>query len=166
MRETRDTVWQRRGVSWLWDSDALAQVCEASDAWSMRQFLQAKANWPNELPSNSGEAVVVAGLEGCLDLLAPAEAEAWLEDKVKEAILSFQRFYHCETALVFWMPSSKGRITINAATDAVTWTCSPPNSQQTLDFGRILWGEALEYPQLILLSQGTVPSGLFHRRIS
>ena len=27
MRQTKDTVWQRRGISWIWDATALAQVC-------------------------------------------------------------------------------------------------------------------------------------------
>lgn len=35
-----------------------------------------------------------------------------------------------------------------------------------LDFGRILWGEAPEYPQEILLREGGKPVGLFHLRIT
>jgi hypothetical protein len=27
MRQTVDTVWQRRGTSWLWDEEARNQVC-------------------------------------------------------------------------------------------------------------------------------------------
>ncbi len=36
----------------------------------------------------------------------------------------------------------------------------------TLDFGRILWGEAREYPQEILLPAASKTAGLFHLRIT
>ena len=53
MRQTVDTVWQRRGTSWLWDEEARNQVCVASEVWSLRQFLQSQGRWPDDLPSNS-----------------------------------------------------------------------------------------------------------------
>ncbi len=65
MRQLIDTVWQRRGTSWLWDEEALNHVCKASEAWSLRQFVQAVGKWPEQLPSNTGVTLVVAGLEGC-----------------------------------------------------------------------------------------------------
>jgi hypothetical protein len=43
--------------------------------------------------------LVVAGLEGSLDLLAPDQAEIWLGDTIKRAILSFQDAYGGEAAL-------------------------------------------------------------------
>jgi hypothetical protein len=48
--------------------------------------------------------LVVAGLEGSLDLLAPDQAEIWLGDTIKRAILSFQDAYGGEAALIFWLP--------------------------------------------------------------
>ena len=82
MRQVLDTVWQRRGTSWLWDEEARNTVCAADEVWSLRQFLQAAApgaqGWPDDLPSNGGQTLVVAGLEGSLDLLAPDQAEIWL----------------------------------------------------------------------------------------
>ncbi len=166
MRQLRDNVWQRRGTSWLWDAEALAQVCAASEAWSLRQFLLAVGNWPEDLPSNKETTLVVAGLDGCLDLLNPSDAENWLGAEVKAAILSFQDFYGGAASLIFWLPSGDGRIKINSATDAVGWRCAAPNSGQQLDFGRLLWGEAREYPQEILLREGGKPAGLFHSRIT
>lgn len=166
MRQLQDSVWQRRGTSWIWDAEALAQVCAVSEVWSLRQFLLAVGHWPEDLPSNNETTLVVAGLDGCLDLLAPADAENWLGAEVKAAILSFQDFYGGEASLIFWLPSGAGRITINSATDAVGWRCAAPHSGQQLDFGRLLWGEAREYPQEILLREGGKPAGLFHLRIT
>lgn len=166
MKQIRDTVWQRRGTSWLWDDEALAQVGTASEVWSLRQFVQATGHWPEDLPSNDNNTMVVAGLDGCLDLLTPTDAESWLASEMKDAILSFQEFYDGQAALIFWLPSGAGRITSNSATDAVSWRCAHPNANERIDFGRVLWGEAHEYPQEILLREGAKPSGLFHLRIT
>jgi hypothetical protein len=166
MKQLRDTVWQRRGTSWLWDAEALAQVCVANEVWSLRQFMQAAGHWSDDLPSNSSNTLVVAGLEGCLDLLTPADAENWLASEMKDAILSFQEFYDGQAALAFWLPSCAGRITTNSATDAVSWRCAHPNAQENIDFGRVLWGEAHEYPQEIVLRDGAKAAGLFHLRIT
>ena len=166
MRRNLDTVWQRRGTSWLWDAEALAQVSIASEVWSLRQFVQASGHWPDDLPSNDSNTLVVAGLDGCLDLLTPADAEGWLASQMKDAILSFQAFYDGQAALIFWLPTGAGRITVNPATDAVSWRCALPNADEHIDFGRVLWGEAHEYPQEILLRDGGKPAGLFHLRIT
>ena len=58
------------------------------------------------------------------------------------------------------------RLKLHAATDAVTWLCEAPYRGSQLDFGRILWGEANEYPQEILLREGGKAVGLFHLRIT
>ena len=166
MKQLLDTVWQRRGTSWLWDEEARNQVCAASEVWSLRQLLQSVGKWTDDLPSNGSKTLVVAGLEGGLDLLSPVDAEVWLGDSVKDAILSFQTHFDGDAALVFWLPSGQGRIKVHSATDAVSWRCAAPHGEQMLDFGRILWGEAREYPQEILLREGRKPAGLFHLRIT
>ncbi|WP_419685626.1 hypothetical protein ACN22W_00030 [Burkholderia theae] len=166
MRQLLDTVWQRRGTSWVWDEEARNQICVASEVWSLRQFLRAAGNWPDALPSNGDQTLVVAGLDGSLDLLMPTDAEAWLGDVVKPAVLSFQDAYAGDAALVFWLPTGHTRIKVQVSTDAVNWLCAPPHGQSQIDFGRILWGEANEYPQEILLRDGGRPAGLFHLRIT
>lgn len=168
MRQLLDTVWQRRGTSWVWDEEARNQICAASEVWSLRQFLRtskAPGNWPDDLPSNGGKTLVVAGLDGSLDLLTPTDAEAWLGDAIKPAILSFQDEWGSDGALVFWLPGSHNRVRANAATDEVGWLCHAPHGHQ-IDLGRILWGQANEYPQEILLREGGKPAGLFHLRIT
>ena len=69
-------------------------------------------------------------------------------------------------AQVFWLPTGRGCIKVNAATDAATWACPPPHQGQVLAFGRILWGEAGEYPQELVLQAGGRSAGLYHGRIT
>lgn len=166
MKQLLDSVWQRRGTSWIWDEEARNLVCAAGEVWSLRQFLRAVGQWPDDLPSNGGNTLVVAGLEGGLDLLTPEDAEAWLGDAVKKAILSFQDAYDGQAALVFWLPTGQGRIKLRPATDSVEWQCAAPHGDKLLPFGRVLWGEANEYPQEILLRAGAKSAGLFHLRIT
>lgn len=166
MKQLLDTVWQRHGTSWIWDEEARNQVCAAREVWSLRQFLRAAGRWPDDLPSNGNCTLVVAGLEGGLDVLTPDDAETWLGDGVKDAILSFQSYFEGEASLIFWLPSGFGRIKFLPATDSVEWRCAAPHGDRLLAFGRILWGEANEYPQEILLHEGTKPAGLFHLRIT
>jgi len=161
-----DTVWQRRGTTWLWDEAALPTVSTAAQAWSLRRLLRTVGQWPDELPGNDGQAVVVAGLDTALDALLPADAEAWLTDVLKPAVLSFQQHFGGGGALVFWLPTGRGRMKVNAASDAVSWACPPPHQGQLLAFGRILWGEGGEYPQELVLQAGGKPSGLYHGRIT
>ena len=166
MRQTVDTVWQRRGTSWLWDEEARNQVCVASEVWSLRQFLQSQGRWPDDLPSNDNQTLVVAGLDGCLDLLAPEQGEIWLGETIKSAILSFQDYYGGEAALIFWLPQGHSRLKQLVTNDAVLWLCEAPYRDNQIDFGRLLWGEANEYPQEILLREGAKVAGLFHLRIT
>ena len=166
MRQVLDTVWQRRGTSWLWDEDARNTVCTAGEVWSLRQFLQAAGHWPDDLPSNNNQTLVVAGLDGSLDLLAPDQGEIWLGDTIKRAILSFQDAYAGEAALIFWLPKGDSRLRVQASTDAVSWLCEASHRGRQLDFGRLLWGEANEYPQEILLRECAKAAGLFYLRIT
>lgn len=108
----------------------------------------------------------MAGLEGVLDLLAPEDAEAWLSDSIKMAVLSFQSFYEAQAALVFWLPLGHSRMTITSVNEEVNWLCEAQYRGRHLDFGRIIWGRANEYPREILLSKDGKPVGLFHLRIT
>lgn len=96
---------------------------------------------------------------------SPPDAEAWLADSIKPAVRTFQDEYQGDAALVFWLPGGDSRIKVQAATDEVGWLCHTPHGHQ-LDFGRILWGQANEFPQENLLRDGGEAAGLFHRRIT
>ena len=41
MKRLHDSVWQRRGVSWIWDDEALYTVARPSEVLSLRELLQA-----------------------------------------------------------------------------------------------------------------------------
>jgi hypothetical protein len=166
VKQMRDTVWKRRGISWIWEGAALAAAAKPAEVVSLRQWLRMRGKWEDELPSSNGSAVVVAGLDGALDLLTPEDAESWLVGDVKDTILSFQDFYDSDAALIFWLPEGKRRIHVHSASDAVTWQCAAPSSRTHLDLGRLLWGEAREYPQELLLPGSAEPAGLFHLRIT
>ena len=166
MKQLLDSVWQRRGVSWIWDDDTLSVVTKPSEVFSLRELICASRNWPDNLPSNGGNSLIVAGLDACLDLLPPIEGESWLGNELKSAILSFQDEYSGEAALIFWLPKGERRLHTDMATDAVRWRSAAPHSNVNIQFGRILWGEAREYPQEIVMSKGGKPVGLFHLRIT
>ncbi|PZQ97085.1 MAG: hypothetical protein DI533_16220 [Cereibacter sphaeroides] len=166
MKQLLDSVWQRRGVSWIWENDAFSSVAKASEVFSLRELVRASRSWPDDLPSNGSNTLVVAGLDACLDLMTPTDAEAWLGSELKATVLSFQDFYSGEAALVFWLPNGHRRLGVSPATEAVHWRCSAPYSDEQIEFGRLLWGEAREYPQEIVLTQGSKPAGLFHLRIT
>ncbi|WPZ34056.1 hypothetical protein T8K17_22810 [Thalassobaculum sp. OXR-137] len=166
MKQLLDSVWQRRGISWIWDDEALSAVTQPSEVFSLRQLMRAGRDWPDDLPSNGGNSLVVAGLDASIDLLNPSDAENWLGGELKSAILSFQDAYSGEAALIFWLPKGQRRFHTDMATDAVRWRCAAPHSNENIELGRILWGEAREYPQEIIMSEAGKPVGLFHLRIT
>lgn len=165
--------WKRRGASLLWDGATLSQLAQPEDVASIRQFFALVGHWPEALPSNNGKTLVVAGLEGCLDLLSPEDAESWLESELRPAMLSFQSEYDLDGALVFWLPTGKPRIRMNRATEAYSWLCAAPHSDQHLDLGRILWAGAEADVARIIGPSCTNPDpdglawiGLHHPRLS
>jgi hypothetical protein len=142
MRVLHGDVWKRRGLGLLWDAKALSSLAEPPSVVSIRQFVAMVGKWPADLPSNDGLALVVAGLEGCLDIMKPVDGEQWLERDFRPAVLSFRDRYGLEAALIFWLPSGKNRVRMNPATEAYFWHCSAPHGNQRLDLGRILWAGA------------------------
>ena len=63
MKQLLDIVWRRRGVSWIWDDESLSVVAKPSEVFSLRELIRASKSWPDDLPSNKGNALVVAGLD-------------------------------------------------------------------------------------------------------
>lgn len=173
MKLLKDGVWQRRGISLLWGPEALANVTAPNEVMSIRQFLAMVGRWPEALPANGGKALVVAGLEGCLDLIDPSFAEEWLKSDLLPAMLAFQDEYSLEAALIFWLPTGKNRVKMNSASDAYSWICAAPHSSRRIEIGRILWaGAAADAARIIDEGAGnTDPDGpgwigLHHPRIS
>lgn len=142
MKILQGDVWKRRGFSLLWGGEALSALTQPQQVLSIRQFFAMVGRWPEDLPCNGGNTLVVAGLEGCVDLMDPLEAETWLKNDLLPAVLAFQDEYSLEAALVLWLPTGKSRVKMNPATESYSWVCSAPHSNQRLDLGRILWGGA------------------------
>lgn len=170
-----DDIWKRRGVSVLWDAEALATVCPPGRVVSLRQFLVLHAaGWPEAeyepLLVNDGKALVVAGLESALDALIPAEAEVWLCEVVYKAMTEYQREVargSTEASLILWFADPK-RIEYHTSDDTHYWHCGTEYKGQMIPLSRCLFNGAQDDRQRI---QGTDPKsetgvGLYLQRIS
>jgi len=164
--------WPRRGFALLWDTQALGELVRPADVVSMRELLAMARDWPDDLPAADGDALVVAGLEGSLDLLNAPDAHDWLTGEFRELILSFQDFYEGQAGLVFWMPSGHARISMKGATEEYFWT-HRDSGRDGLPIGRLLFsGAESEVERLLDTDEPGVDVdgkhwvGLHHPRIS
>ncbi len=106
-------VWTRRGFSLLWGAESLRSVAVPKEIFSMRQFLRlSRQGWPEDLPSVGGDALVVSGLDGCLDAMSPSDAVAWIEAGLVPILRDFQssQGYDGQAALIFWLPGGRSRV--------------------------------------------------------
>lgn len=108
---------------------------------SLLQFFGMVAHWPDELPAADGDALVVTGLEGCLDVLSGEDTVTWIEAGLKEAVLSFQDFYQGQAGLILWTPSGRNRITMKGASEEHFWK-HRDLSIDGLPIGRLLFSGA------------------------
>jgi len=173
MQVLRQRRWVRRGFSILWDAQSLTRVGTPDQVVSMREFFSFRDHWPEDLPASGGDALVVGGLEGCLDVLSVDDTLVWLKEDLKTLVLDFQEFYKGDAALILWLPSGAKRIHMIASTERYTWKLSAPHADQTIDLGRCLWGGAEADVARILDSDdpkadcdGPAWVGLHHPRIS
>ena len=142
MRIVRDKTWRRRGLALLWGGGALAEVAKTDEIVPLRAFLSLAESWPDDLPSDKGNALVVAGVEGVLDSLTPDDAEKWLEEDLKPLLFSFQEEYEGQGALILWLPSGRQRVHMKRASESYLWHCGPASGRKTLPIGRVLWAGA------------------------
>lgn len=164
--------WSRRGFALLWDVKSLVELIEPAAVCSLRQFFAFSRCWPDELPAANGDALVVSGLEGCLDVLDSQHAEHWIETDLKEAILSFQDHYEGQAGLIMWLPSGRHRLSMHGATEHYYWK-HRQSGGDGLPIGRLLFsGAENEVSRLLNSEQSTTDYdgkhwiGLHHQRIS
>lgn len=164
--------WARRGLSLLWDSQTLAGLVSPENVLSLREFFAMENKWPEELYAADGKAIVVAGLDGLLDVLDAASAAHWIESDLHEIIQSFQDHFYGEVGLIFWLPSGRERMDMNPATERYFWK-HRPSGPEGLPLGRLLFSGAEAEVERIIASQerGVDPDGkewvgLHHPRIS
>ena len=60
MKILQGDVWKRRGVSLLWGGESLSVLAQPQDVVSIRQFFALVGQWPDDLPCNNGNTLVVA----------------------------------------------------------------------------------------------------------
>lgn len=164
--------WSRRGFCILWDPESLSELVDPHNVVSIRQLFSMSQAWPDELPAAGGDAVIVAGVEGVLDILDGDDAERWLQTDLRRVILSFQEHYDSSTCLVLWMPTGRNRITMKGASEQYFYKhAHSPNKE--LHLGRLLWSGAESEVERIMNSQdhgvdydGKHWAGLYHPRIS
>ncbi len=169
VRARSDNNWMRQGCSLLWSTHLLLKVAKPTSVVSLRQFFALAKAWPEELPSSDGNALVVSGLEGCLDILDTPDAERWVERDLKELILSFQGKYEGQAALIFWVPSGSSRISMVGSSEEYYWK----HGISRIHLGRLLWSGAENEVERLLDTNdkdtdfdGKAWAGLYHPRIS
>lgn len=172
MSTINDSRWHRRGFTLLWDAETLSKLARPDEAVTMREFLQID-RWPERLQSVDGNALLVVGLEGCLDTLTPENGETWLNDDFRKQVFRFQGEYENQCALILWLPDGRQRLRKTPAADEYLWVCAPPHSDKTISIGRWLWSGAESDARRILGTRqapfdpdGFAWLGLYHPRIS
>jgi len=168
-----DNVWTRRGISLLWDADALAAVCKPQQVVSLRHFLLLHAEgWPaDRIPLINDRVIVVAGLDTALDAIGTEEATEWVRAVVYKAILSFQSDVADGgngAAVILWFTDGP-RFQCHPSEDSYEWKYIAGKTTQFLPLGRWLFNGAEKDVQEIHMR--TSPHndqwiGLFHPRIS
>jgi hypothetical protein len=164
-----DDIWTRQGVSLIWDADLLRQLCTTENVISLRQFRQLHScGWSGVEPAQVDEvALVVAGIEGCIDALSPDEASDWLRQAIYNAIVSYQSevsYGGDAAALVLWIVDAQ-RLDYRTSEDQWYWHCGGEHQGEQVPIGRCLFNGAASDLKEIQDSTGK-SLGLFIRRIS
>lgn len=134
--------WKRKGFSFLWEPSALQDLGTPQEMVSLRQLFQLRAGWPEALPSQGGNALVVTGLDGLLSCLDPKDAEVWLKGELWPVVEAFQRKYEGEAALIFWLPGARNRVIGREQGGGYNWTCDGTNADRHIHLTRSLFGGA------------------------
>lgn len=164
-----DDLWTRRGITLLWDADELSKLCPANQVISLRQYLcLSEAGWPEDkLPLVNDLALVVAGLESCIDALPPEEMTDWLKEHIYTSIVSFQREVADggnQAALIFWIVEP-ARLKQSVSDDAWLWQCSGEHRNKQIPLSHCLFNGAQHDLKEVQDSKGR-RLGLYHPRIS
>src|ERR1700675_1910827 len=71
---------RRRGLSLLWGPEALGEIAKPPEVASIRDLFSFSRKWPVDLPSNAGQTLIVAGVEGTGRLWSRT-SPPWFEDQ-------------------------------------------------------------------------------------
>lgn len=172
MRKRYDHSWQRRGFALLWHAPTLGELInhQSEVCCSIRELFAMKDQWPDRLPAADGDALVVAGFDGLLDVLNGEDAQQWLSEDFHNLMLSFQDFYEGQAGLIIWLPDGRKRIIMKEATEEYFWQ-HKDGGKDGLPIGKLLFsGAASELERVMSTAAADVDGerwiGLYHPRIS
>ena len=160
-----DDVWQRKGISVIWDNTILAKLVKDNRAISLREFFSYYENgWPDDdMPFINSDLLLVAGLDAALDTLEAQNAEEWVTQEVYKRIYDFQSWAEGQYALVFWM-TKQDRWKEHLENNRYTWLCDGKDRGKEIELGSGIWNGAQLSLQKIESDNRWI--GLFLDRIS
>ena len=107
MNTLSTSSWKRGGSSILFDPTEIQELLKLNSMVSLREFLSWKDNLPDNPPiPSSSRTVLVCGLETVLETLSPAEAQEFLQKKIRPVIKIIQDVW-TETGIVFGFAQGK-----------------------------------------------------------
>ena len=138
-----DDVWQRKGISVIWDNPVLAKLVKDNRAISLREFFSYYENsWPDDdMPFINNDLLLVAGLDAALDTLEAQNAEEWVTQEVYKRIYDFQNWAEGQYALVFWM-NKQDRWKEHLENNRYTWLCDGKDRGKEIELGSGIWNGA------------------------
>lgn len=163
-----DDLWNRRGISLLWDADELNKLCQPKQVISLRQFRQLHASDWNDVDSYMvNDALIVGGLESVIDALPPEDMTRWLEQNIYQSLVSYQREVAGggdQAALILWMVEHS-RLKHHISEDAWLWHCGGEHRNHQIPLSNCLFNGAQHDLKEIHDAKGN-RLGLYHPRIS
>ena len=161
-------LWQRRGISLLWDAESLNGFCKPNQILSIRQFRCLYEDAWREVDDYlvNDSALVVAGLESCIDSLDPEKATEWLKANIYREMIDYQKEVArggTEAALILWIADQR-RLEYNVSESAWTWHCAGEHKNEQIPFGHCIYNGSQKDVQEIQTKEGSV-LGLYHQRI-
>jgi len=134
MREMSSSAWLRRGSSIVFDKHSLGPLITDVCLVSLRKALSWTKAWPAR-PPNDGQTVLVGGLETCLEVFSPEDAEAFLRNRVKPLVLEFQSHWD-QRGLVFGFGKSAKAFVVTPSDEEVLFI---RQDQQRVRLSYSLW---------------------------
>lgn len=105
------SAWQRRGSSIVFHRNLLVPLIEAGAMVSLHEALSWVRNWP-PAPPNGGNTVLIVGLETCLEVMVPQEAEDFLRRTIRPFLLECRSHWD-QCGLIFGFGCSEKKFCVD-----------------------------------------------------
>ena len=175
MNELTASSWQRQGSSLVWDPKLLTPLLQQQGPLSLRQILLwAQEGFPSA-SSVSGQTILVAGLQTCLEVLSASEVSFFLHTFIQPLVQRWQDMWP-NRALVFGLSCSWNQW----RTDPEEYAYLRVRQDHEIGLTHALWGGAAPEASKIMVSSdqptgsmsnsgkphGPHVGGLYVRRVS